>query len=532
MPLRSESESPDSDSSHSWRDGWRIAVVVLVAGFGASLYLYHKDAFALLYYGDSVSHSVAARKLFDWTNPGLQQLGTVWLPLPHFILLPFVVSKFLFVSGFSGALVGVTSLACASALLYNMLRKSFPGAGKFLAAAGVLLFALNPNVMYLALTPMSEGPFLLFFTCAAYSFQRWRSRPDSFNYLAWCSLFTALLTLTRYEGWFIPPFLFGLAVIDAAAERTPLRKRLLMIGASVCSGLGLLLWILYNGLRYGNFFEFAGAKYYSAAVQMMGRADVAPLYHHPLRVLSFYLLMAERIFGKPLLAVALLGLVAVAMKKRHDRMSLALFLLLPPLFTMTALFLGTAGMSEWLNSRYLILLAAALSYLCVSLLEAVAETPFRFAPILAFAFAAGVMWFPFSRPFFADVTTFNEGRNGFNYRQNPSAVQTGLALKNAYDGGGIVILTGSAQEHRIMITSGIDLKEFDELIASSEGKVAYERPWLTGKWVVIGKEPDSDARDPADHWLKKKGELLEHYSLFYQNQYYEVLCLAPNRIVR
>ena len=38
----------------------------------------------LLLYGDAVAHLHIARRVFDSMNPGFRQLGSVWLPLPHF----------------------------------------------------------------------------------------------------------------------------------------------------------------------------------------------------------------------------------------------------------------------------------------------------------------------------------------------------------------------------------------------------------------------------------------------------------------
>src|SRR5258708_13107045 len=44
----------------------------------------------LLLYGDAVAHLHIARRIFDSHEPGFRQLGSVWLPLPHLLLVPFV----------------------------------------------------------------------------------------------------------------------------------------------------------------------------------------------------------------------------------------------------------------------------------------------------------------------------------------------------------------------------------------------------------------------------------------------------------
>ena len=45
---------------------------------------------ALLNYGDAEAHLHIARRVIDSHRPGLTQLGSVWLPLPHVLMTPFV----------------------------------------------------------------------------------------------------------------------------------------------------------------------------------------------------------------------------------------------------------------------------------------------------------------------------------------------------------------------------------------------------------------------------------------------------------
>jgi hypothetical protein len=78
-------------------------------------YLYGSDNKALLYYHDSVSHLVRARQLIDYSTPGLEQIGTVWLPLPHLMLLPFSLVDLLFKTGLAGTFVSLPSIANAAA---------------------------------------------------------------------------------------------------------------------------------------------------------------------------------------------------------------------------------------------------------------------------------------------------------------------------------------------------------------------------------------------------------------------------------
>ncbi|MFZ0798112.1 MAG: hypothetical protein WAM98_10025, partial [Terriglobales bacterium] len=66
------------------RSAARVAgIAVLVSLFSFLYYLQRND---LLLYGDAVAHINIARRVFDSQTPGLLQLGTVWLPLPHLLM--------------------------------------------------------------------------------------------------------------------------------------------------------------------------------------------------------------------------------------------------------------------------------------------------------------------------------------------------------------------------------------------------------------------------------------------------------------
>src|SRR5258707_14010088 len=77
----------------------QLAAAVSIASF--FYYLQHGD---LLLYGDAVAHINIARRVFDSRTPGLLQLGTVWLPLPHLLMLPFLLSRWLWQTGIGGSM--------------------------------------------------------------------------------------------------------------------------------------------------------------------------------------------------------------------------------------------------------------------------------------------------------------------------------------------------------------------------------------------------------------------------------------------
>ena len=122
----------------------------------------------LLYYGDAEAHLNIARRIVDSRTPGYDQVGTVWLPLPHWLMLPFVRVDRLWLNGLAGAIPAGLAFLVAGAFLYLAARRIFDGASA--AVAATALFALNPNVLYLQSIPMTESLFwacllgLLYFT--------------------------------------------------------------------------------------------------------------------------------------------------------------------------------------------------------------------------------------------------------------------------------------------------------------------------------------------------------------------------------
>lgn len=500
-----------------------LFAAVVIIGLSVGGYLYFIDRYSLVYYGDSVSHMVGARKIVDSMHPGIHEIGTVWLPLPHFLLLPFTLIDPLFTSGFAGAAVSLPSLAITSVLLYKIIRVQMGISS--IALAGALLYSLNPNVIYLGLTAMTEAPFILFFVAAAYYFQRWyRESSSKAGDLLKCSLFISLASLSRYEIWFVPILVTLFIIISVARRKSKSIYKIDTILVSLLSLSGIVIWLSWNAYQYGNPLEFANMEYYSAASQALTRPIRDVLFLQPLNVVSIYGVTASAMYGPAVLAAAMLGYIFhLRSKGRNDRDKLHAFLGIVPLFTLISLLIGIGEMTQWFNSRFVLLAGPLVIILTCMFLQ---KIPMR---IRGNQFALGgivtaMFLLPLAVPEF-EVVTLADARNGFLWKQTPFAVQTGEALASLYDYGNIFILTGAAQEHRIMLTSGIPLRHFDEILESSTWKDTYTRPWLHDRWMVIGKEPGADAVNVSAYWMQRQDLLDEHYDTVYDNQYYRIMKL-------
>ncbi len=205
---------------------WAVA---LAAGIGGALVAvhYHRLGLTLSHY-DARGHLIVARRIFDSLTPGWQQIGAVWLPLPHLLnAIPVSVDRF-YRSGASGVAISILAFAIASGSIAAIILTVTESA--LAAVAGTAVFALNPNVLYLQATPMSEPLLLATTTLAVAMLVEWvragsvRVKPDptyspyvgaGFSRTSVVGVVFALACLTRYEAW---PVTFS-ALVAAAFAR-------------------------------------------------------------------------------------------------------------------------------------------------------------------------------------------------------------------------------------------------------------------------------------------------------------------------
>jgi len=76
----------------------------------------------ILLYGDAVAHINIARRVFDSRTPGLLQLGTVWLPLPHLLMIPFLLSNWMWKTGAGGSLPSMIAYVFGTVGILRLVR--------------------------------------------------------------------------------------------------------------------------------------------------------------------------------------------------------------------------------------------------------------------------------------------------------------------------------------------------------------------------------------------------------------------------
>ncbi|WP_069803568.1 glycosyltransferase [Thermogemmatispora onikobensis] len=306
----------------------------------ACLYFFlHQE---ILLYGDAYAHLRIARSVFDSATPGLAQLGGVWLPLPHVLMLPFVWNDFLWHSGLAGSFVSMLCYIIAALYLYRGgLRLTRDRWAAFLCS---LVFMLNPNILYLQSTPLTELTLICMMTVAGYYFLSWaqENRP---RYLVLAAASTFLATLSRYEGWSFFVCLLVLVSLTSLLKRRSFAEICAnTLVFALLGGLGIALWLAWNRIIFGDTFFFLHGPFSSEMLlSSFARAGRFYTYHNVSLSLLTYLLLSVKTFGPFLLFLSLLAFVFFLLRHRLKPETLALIAFMAPLgFYVLSIYSGQA----------------------------------------------------------------------------------------------------------------------------------------------------------------------------------------------
>jgi hypothetical protein len=187
-----------------------VAGATAIAGAAAAWH-YSAAGLALAHF-DARAHLVVARRILDSLMPGWQQIGAVWLPLPHLLnMLPVQVDAW-YRTGASAIAISVLSMAAAAWGFASLVMRTTGSASA--AVAGAALLMANPNVLYVQSTPMTE-PLLFGTTIVSVALvARWIDEgATGAPHAAGWALVAACLT--RYEAWPVSAALVALAGVLA-----------------------------------------------------------------------------------------------------------------------------------------------------------------------------------------------------------------------------------------------------------------------------------------------------------------------------
>ena len=266
------------------KDYFVLVICLCVVGF-VSVWIFYSRSEILLS-GDAVAHINIARRVFDSRTPGPLQLGSVWLPLPHLLTIPFVISDRLWRSGLGGSVISVLSYILAGLGLFRLLSIW----SRFGAWIGTAFFAANPNLIFVQATALNEPLYLaafiwtvVFFIEAGRSLQR-GELAGAGRLLEKAAITVTAAIFTRYDGWFLAVVCW-IAMLPAglkarhlisAKEHSEFRKS--VFKALLLTALGPTLWMAYNFGVYENPLDFATGPYSAKAIAERSTAKDSPPY--------------------------------------------------------------------------------------------------------------------------------------------------------------------------------------------------------------------------------------------------------------
>src|SRR5215831_3019957 len=284
---------------------------------------YFKNGEVLLY-GDAVAHINIARRVFDSKTPGLLQLGTVWLPLPHLVMIPFLTSTRMWQSGAGGSIPSMIAYVFGVVGILRLTRGAPSGSNPPDGVArttgwiAAIIYGANPNLMYMQSTAMGEAVYLAFFVWAVAYLSEWvRGNPAA---LIRCGLCLAGASLTRYDGWFLAAVIAAVVVLRILLNRGAPKE--IEMGGGENKNVGALrlaafarrgkakpnakgnlrettqasgsqqvvrfmlitaaapaFWLAYNAIVYRNPLEFENGPYSAKAIEL--KTQAAGNHGHP-----------------------------------------------------------------------------------------------------------------------------------------------------------------------------------------------------------------------------------------------------------
>jgi len=334
--------------------GFWVTVLATLAATLATTFSYLNDY--VVRYGDSESHLNIAKRVVDSITPGFAQLGGIWLPVPHLLMVPFVSIDVLWRTGLAGSIVSGLAFVVAALYLYrttHLLTGS--RAGSMVAA---LVFILNPNILYLQSTPMTEVVLIAFFALSTFYFIRFMKGQNQLYSLLLAALFGFFAVLTRYDGWFLVGVQAGCIFLyyypwsklpkNFMEARNFFRTETWktaeghIVLFSTLAFLGIAIWLAWDFLILGDPLYFTHSEFSAKSQQneWLARGQL-PAYHNLALSFLYYLVTVMANTGLLVFAMGIAGLFYYLLNRgEKNRYLVALVLAVPFFFNVVTQYIG------------------------------------------------------------------------------------------------------------------------------------------------------------------------------------------------
>lgn len=463
---------------------------------------YYQNGLGLAY-NDARSHLNIGRRVVEGLKPGLAQLGSVWLPLPHLLMVPTVWNDFFWHTGLAGALQSMISFIATGYLIYRILEKiHVPVLGRLF---GVAIFILNLNILYLQSTAMTELILIATMTAGVYELINYHQNNSLFS-LVKSAFWVMLSTLVRYDGWFLLFYSMVLVVWHAWKTKGWKMSEGIFILFCTLAGFGVFFWLLWNTLIFKDPLFFAFGPYSAHAQQeQLDEAGVL-ITKGDIRI-SLITYWYALIFNSGTFSVLLAFAASVLLffdKKIDTNTKIATSALLAPLiFNILALFLGHSVLfvqglngDTWFNVRYGITMMPSIAVYIGYLVKRL--------NILRGVIIGLLLFTTFFHFVSADAVTIDDGRVGSS-QKNVSEVSGWLKENTANEKG--FILISAASHDAIIFSTGLPMKRFIHEGTGDYWKSATTSPDRWARWIVMRT---NDENDQTFKLIKQSGQLYKY----------------------
>ena len=496
---------------------WIVAIVCTLIGAGFCYYVNSLNLTLALV--DQFSHWSIAHTITHSITPGVSQIG-FWQPLLHVMLAPVTAISSWYASGVSVALVMVPIYVIGVVLLLRILLAL--SGSTIMSLAGIAAYALNPYVLYFAVTAMSETLFLTLMFFVAWCLLYWWETQTVHGAVLFGIAIT-LASLARFEGLILIPLAAGIMLVRMVRRGFPFSRiegmlTLFLLTAS----LGAAFIFIYGAVYGDDPLAFMRSRWAAAAQQ----AELVLPAHGNVSVAVAQLgVAADRMVGTVAVVVGLISFIAAVVWGKGRRLlllSVGGILLAPALFVILALYQGSAVIyvpefaphyERYFNTRYALSLIA-ISVVGITTLSGMIIALSRRIPILgpitlwSSAFLMAILLNSTLLLLISEACPgpecFSQVRQEFQ-AADPSSLAAAQAIGKQYEGGAIFMTRALHAE--MSVKTGIPLSNF--ILESNHPYYlqALSAPWMFARYVVMAN-PEGFA---ANGWYLDNELILAHW---------------------
>ncbi|CAN5398195.1 hypothetical protein BH09PAT4_BH09PAT4_00380 [soil metagenome] len=309
---------------------WLVFIAICLS---VSAYVFFYQQGTTLGYKDNYSHLEIGRRIVAGKATGFGQLGGIWLPLQHVLIMLTAWNDYMYLTGLSGAVISMVSYVISTWCVFRIIWHL---TGRHSAAwTAAAVFGLSANMLYLQSTSMGEVLMYLCITVTVLCLVRW-IQTDHYGYLVSGAVASLALTFTRYEGWVMALTFVGVVFYTCLRHRYALvrgsqKGQAMLLIFGFFPALGIFGWLLWNQLIFGDWLNWLTGQYGSK--DQVSTQTLTQVGNPRIAATTYWYAMVHTV-TIPLIALAVVGLVVMLVREKFSPASVTVMstLVMAPFF--------------------------------------------------------------------------------------------------------------------------------------------------------------------------------------------------------